>query len=190
MGKTMRDMFKRDAEIARLYRNGVSRAELAGRYCVSVGAIDQAIRKAETEEQQARDTEMFSKEFRSMNDIGRVWPCGRILEYLGFDMRSRKAIAGYFTSHGRADVSMTDIMDLIIPRPTGNEKYGDLFAVLPASRICNIGKYSYSRIMRQLNRLDLGAEFKQEWESRKSDVRGLLNAWGYNTMKAELAEKP
>ena len=63
-----------------------------------------------------------------------------------------------------------------------------MFAVMPAYRICNIGKYSYSRMIQQLNRLDLGPVFRAEWDSRKKDLRALLAAWKCKVMGAELAE--
>lgn len=60
----------------------------------------------------------------------------------------------------------------------------------PEYRIRNIGKYSYSRMIGQLNRLDLGLVFKLEWEARKTSLRALLAQWKMDVMGDELAEVP
>ena len=187
--KATRGMFNRDAEIALLYRGGVQRRELAERFRLSTAGIHQAIRKAGEEAQHARDSDAFVREFARLGKLDLPWPCERLLIGLGFDLRTRRAMAeDYFASNGKHEVSMLDLMDALIPRHTGQEETGDLFAVMPAYRICNIGKYSYSRMIQQLNRLDLGPAFRAEWDARKKDLRTLLATWKCKVMVEELAE--
>ena len=189
MHEKIREKYGRDAEIAKAYRAGIQRSELARRYGVSKAAIAQAIGKAEAEAKRARDVAAFSREFAATSRMNQHWPCEQLFAGLGFDARSRRAMTEYyFKCRSKREISMRDLMDTLIPRLTGLEKEGDLYAVMPAYRIRNIGKYSYTRMIAQLNRPNLGPVFRLEWEERQENLRALFARWAFDTMGAELAE--
>jgi hypothetical protein len=189
MYEKIREKFGRDAEIAKAYRAGILRSELAKRYGVSRAAIDQAIEKAEAEAKRARNIAAFVHDFAITSRMNQQWPCERLFAGLGFDARSRRAMTEYcFECRGKREISMRELMNALIPRLTGQEKAGDLYAVLPAYRIRGVGKYCYSRMIGQLNRIDLGLVFKLEWEARKTWLRALLAQWKMDVMGDELAE--
>lgn len=128
MYEKIREKFGRDSEIARAYRAGIQRSELAKRYDVSKSAIEQAIKKAEAEANRARDVAAFTCEFATTSRMKRQWPCERLFAGLGFDTQSRRAMTAYYVEcRGKHEISMRDLMDTLIPQWTGHEKAGDLF---------------------------------------------------------------
>jgi DNA-binding transcriptional ArsR family regulator len=162
-----------DAEVARLFESGITPGELASRFGVSRAAIGQAIKRARENVLEDAEATAFREQFKRLNDLERKWRIGDLVNALGFDRgRAGRQVQNYFEWHGRKRVSICEVMDSLLPYPTGNTRQAT--EVMPALRFRCIGKIAYARMALAMNAADMGPAFKEEWHRRKLALRDLV----------------
>ena len=85
MYEKIRKNYGRDADIARAYRAGIQRSELAKRYGVSTAAIDQAIKKAEAERKPGGSVYMthWRRAASHFETRSSGWPAAAFVRHVG-----------------------------------------------------------------------------------------------------------
>ena len=182
-----RKIAETDAEIAGLFESGITRGELASGRNVALSSIAQAIKRARNAARLDVEAVAFRAKFVRANNLRRKWNVGDLVNALGFDRgRAGRKVQQYFEWQGRTRVSMCEVMDFLLPYPTGDTRQAN--QVMPALRFRCIGKVACARMSRAMNALDMGPAFNAEWQRRKLALRDLVAAGEVSQLTRNLAQ--
>jgi DNA-binding CsgD family transcriptional regulator len=159
-------------EILKLLAEGLRPREVAERLDMRASRV-QAIRaNARAEARRRERVEAARAELRAANDVARRWPPEKILSALDLGMREHNCLARCLREDSRAEASLKDVMDLLLPAC-----YGLADGPVPMRRERKgLGRYTYRSIMDIVTTVDLGAACRREWTAR---CRGaVLRRWG------------
>jgi len=159
---------KRDSEIIRMKKEGISCKQICERFSISRSRVGQIISVIEREEQKRERSRQILQTLRSTNDIGKKWPKETIMECLLLPKVIAWRLERYFQSEYIVELSLLDLMDFLI---SGHIEPGqDLFQVMPALMQFNVGRKTYAVLVRRISQQDLGGAFHTEWARRISNV--------------------
>jgi hypothetical protein len=174
----MVDYEKRNLEILRMRKEGKSLRQLSSSFGVSFERVRQIILCSELGKEIEERAEKTKQCFRSLDDIEKKWPKDIIIVGLLFPKAVTWRLKKYFEGHDIQEVSLKDIMDLLIQdkkrRPT------DLFEVVPAFKENQFGKITVYAMIKHLSEQDLGDSFNTEWDKRLESLRRYFKRIGQN----------
>ena len=133
-----------------------------------VSRVGQIISVFEREEQQMERSRHILQTLRSTNNIDKKWPNDTIMECLLLPKVIAWRLERYFQRENIVELSLRDLMDFLI---SGYIEPGqDLFRVMPALRQFNVGRKTYTVLVRRVSQQDLGETFHTEWAMRICNV--------------------
>jgi hypothetical protein len=170
----MKQNKERDRQIVALLDGGVPIQEVGLRFDLSDEAVKRVQREAREAQERMRRAEKAQKEIRRANDIDRQWPVEMIVEAMGItDVLADKAFDRLLRSTGRPEISLRNMMDLLMiaPRPVMNESW-DFMPSLFRQR--GLGSKTYVRLLAAPAKVNFGTAFRREWNDRRRKVGAWL----------------
>ena len=128
---------KRDAEIVRMRKEGLSCKRIGERFGISRSRVGQIISAFELEDRQRERFDQILQTLRSTNNIDKKWAKEFLMECLLLPKVFAWRLERYFRRENIVELSLRDLMDFLI---SGNIELGqDVFQVMPALTQFNIG---------------------------------------------------
>jgi len=159
---------KRDSEVVRMRKEGISYKQICERFRISRSRVGQIISAFELEEQQRERFRQVLQTLRSTNDIDKKWPKETIMECLLLPRAFAWRLERYFQRENIVELSLRDLMDFLI---SANIEPGQgLFEVMPALTQFNVGRKTYAVLVRCVSQQDFGKAFETEWAMRIGNV--------------------
>ncbi len=156
----MRNLKERNLRIVGMAETGMTQTVIAKRFRVSHSLIGIILKKHEVEQVTKAKRREIRKRMLEADDLERLWPTEQLLCAIGPMLMTWNALDRYFKKIGRTEISLREMMDMIVPEE--DPRFGpDLIRAVDF-----VGKYGFWSVVHQLNSMDLGAKCNTEWRRR------------------------
>jgi len=157
---------KRNMEIVELLNRGGPVREISHQFHVSDGLIWQIKKEARRAAERAEQGRALREQICTANNIDRQWPIDAVVAALQIDdVRAHKGFERILRETGRNQVSLREMMDLLLLEPQGWMDSPIMF--LPSlAEGRNIGWTTCLRLLAAPGRIDLGSAVNSEWKKR------------------------
>jgi hypothetical protein len=159
---------KRDSEVVRMRKEGISRKQICEHFGISRSRVRQIISASRLEEQQRERSRQMLQTLRSTNTIDKKWPKEIIMECFRLPKVFAWRLERHFQKENILELSLRDLMDFLISRHI--EAGQNIFQVMPALTQFNVGWKTYAFLVRCLSQQDLGETFNTAWAMRIANV--------------------
>ncbi len=160
---------KRNLRILERSRRGESHKDLAQQFNLTRSRIDVIVHEFEEEQELTDRSTRLLEAIRQANDVDRPWPAEDLIDAIRPLPVTRTRLKEYFAQQNTTHLSLRTLMEMAIPTAHGP----DLAPVLPRLLfdVRGVGKKGFWSVVNRLTSLDLGVQFKQEWERRLTRLR-------------------
>ncbi len=165
---------KRNSQIIRMYKKGMTFRELAEHFSVSSCRIGQIVKMERERKRADINATGYIARVRKANDINKLWVAKKLLRSLKLPIRAVNPLIFHFThKKGKNRISLRDLMDVTVAPDIGvSHLYLD---GMPVSSLKSIHMKTVAQMVRRFSDVDLGDRFQKEWTNRKAKLKCYLD---------------
>ncbi len=154
-------------EIIKMLEEGNTHAQIAKRFGISRSRVWQIIQKERQRKDAMEQSQCIRRQLYSDNNPDTKISVNDLLALFCFSSVARKTLLEYFDFNNINELSLRGMMDLLVPVIRNPGQDCDLFEILPAYKLRNIGSIHYAGMIKRLSVTDCGELFTKEWMVRK-----------------------
>jgi len=158
------DYTERNAEIRKLWEQGVPQREIAQRFNRSPKRIWQIVRGGPREKHPR--AVCLEGMIRLQDNLDMQWSCEIIVPMLGLKGWAKKRIGDHFHRRHRKSISLRQLMDLMLPY-----RFKSYFGSIPILQKRGIGGSIHGSVLDAISACDFGPAFTAEWQRRMDYYR-------------------
>jgi hypothetical protein len=159
---------ERNVQIVEMRRAGYTYRAVAEHFDRSPSLAQQVVRRFKRQEELSEQSRGLLEQLRKSDDVRKKWDAIALVSGLLLPSRVTKVLIRHFAAHAVREISLLDLMDMMINDSNPDE----LFGVAVGFRIKHIGENSFCAIVARLMDLDLGSNANREWARRTDVLRG------------------
>jgi hypothetical protein len=158
----------RNLEMLHLSDGGLSSLQIAAQFGISTQRVF-LILKRERRYREARESVPILDSVLTSDGINKPVPARLLMDSLGFNARSARAIACHFSENGVESISLLQLAEFLIPDGLSLRDVSNCWDALPALRVKGIGPDGFLTMVARLSfAADIGEVFRKEWGKRKA----------------------
>lgn len=155
---------QRNAEIIQERNNGKTYRDIAFKFGLSPGRIEQIVNRYHAENDREKRSSNLVADIRKSDDIDKKWPTETLLNGLHFPWLAKRCLTKYFESSKLTEISLRDLMDFLICDYEWIPS--DIREVCPVFIQINAGWKTFWALMSFFSEQNFGPSFTAEWDKR------------------------
>ena len=171
---------ERDVRIRQMHNAGIPTEKIGRSFGISAKGVHAVLKRLQAEEKAVQRSAELLKEFCFTDDLDRKWKVEVLMDALQLPTRARTAIGYRFEWKNITELSLRELMDIVIPDTPHPTKPGYLMTQMLDLR--NVRGHTFWLTVKRLTDADLGMRCNLEWKRRLGrlmDVSRVVGSSGH-----------